>query len=55
VEDVGNGRVPMAMADRYGDREWPEWILNEGRNEDLDIVSLNEAGDGDGAFEICQS
>ena len=33
----------------------PEWVLYEDMPEDGEIVSFNQAGDGDGAFEICQS
>lgn len=33
----------------------PEWVLYEDLPEDGEIVSFNQAGDGDGAFEICQS
>ena len=32
----------------------PEWVLYEDLPEDGEIVSFNQAGDGDGAFEICQ-
>ena len=33
----------------------PEWVLYEDLPEDGEIVSFNQAGDNDGAFEICQS
>ena len=42
------------MADRP-ESQGPEWVLYEDMPEDGDIVSFNQAGDGDGAFEICQS
>ena len=42
------------MADRPG-AQGPEWVLYEELPEDGEIVSFNQAGDGDGAFEICQS
>ena len=32
-----------------------EWVLYEDLPDDGEIVSFNQAGDGDGAFEICQS
>ena len=41
-------------ADRWA-VQGPEWVLYEDMPEDGDIVSFNQAGDGDGAFEICQS
>ena len=45
--------------DRSGARppadQGPEWVLYEDMPEDGEIVSFNQAGDGDGAFEICQS
>jgi len=37
------------------DDQGPEWVLYEDLPEDGEIVSFNQAGDGDGAFEICQS
>jgi hypothetical protein len=42
------------MADRP-ESQGPEWVLYEDVPEDGEIVSFNQAGDGDGAFEICQS
>jgi len=42
------------MGDRPG-TQGPEWVLYEDMPEDGEIVSFNQAGDGDGAFEICQS
>ena len=42
------------MADRPG-AQGPEWVLYEDLPEDGEIISFNMAGDGDGAFEICQS
>ena len=42
------------MADRPG-AQGPEWVLYEDMPEEGEIVSFNQAGDGDGAFEICQS
>jgi hypothetical protein len=42
------------MADRPG-AQGPEWVLYEDRNEDLDIVSFNQAGDSDGTLIVCQS
>ena len=51
-EDAG-GTVKL-MGDRPG-AQGPEWVLYEDLPEDVDIVSFNQAGDGDGAFEICQS
>ena len=42
------------MGDRPG-AQGPEWVLYEELPEDGEIVSFNQAGDGDGAFEICQS
>ena len=42
------------MADRPG-AQGPEWVLYEDLPEDGEIVSFNQAGDNDGAFEICQS
>jgi hypothetical protein len=42
------------MADRPG-AQGPEWVLYEDMPEDGEIVSFNQAGDSDGAFEICQS
>ena len=51
-EDAG-GTVKL-MGDRPG-AQGPEWVLYEELPEDGEIVSFNQAGDGDGAFEICQS
>ena len=42
------------MADRP-EAQGPEWVLYEDMPDDGEIVSFNQAGDGDGAFEICQS
>ena len=33
----------------------PEWVLYEDMPEDGEIVSFDNAGDNEGAFEICQS
>ena len=51
--DGGNFQGKL-MADRPGS-QGPEWVLYEELPEDGEIVSFNQAGDGDGAFEICQS
>jgi len=51
-EDAG-GTVKL-MGDRPG-AQGPEWVLYEDMPEEGEIVSFNQAGDGDGAFEICQS
>jgi hypothetical protein len=40
---------------RAPDDRGSEWVLYEELPEDGEIVSFNQAGDGDGAFEICQS
>ena len=40
---------------RPPDDRGPEWVLYLDLPEDGEIVSFNQAGDGDGAFEICQS
>ena len=42
------------MADRPV-AQGPGWVLYEDMPDDGEIVSFNQAGDGDGAFEICQS
>ena len=42
------------MADRPGGKV-PEWFLYDDLPKGREIVSFNQAGDGDGAFEICQS
>ena len=42
------------MGDRPG-AQGPEWVLYEELPEDGEIVSFNQAGDSEGAFEICQS
>ena len=42
------------MADRP-ESQGPEWVLYEDLPEDGEIVSFNQAGDSEGAFEICQS
>ena len=48
------GASNKLMADRPG-AQGPEWVLYEDRNEDLDIVSFNQAGDSDGTLIVCQS
>ena len=40
------------MADRPGG-QGHEWVLDEDMPEDGEIVSFNQAGDSEGAFEIC--
>ena len=52
--EAGDGTSAKLMADRPG-AQGPEWVLYEELPEDGEIVSFNQAGDGDGAFEICQS
>ena len=42
------------MGDRPG-AQGPEWVLYEELPEDGEIISFNQAGDSEGAFEICQS
>ena len=52
--EAGDGTSAKLMGDRPG-AQGPEWVLYEELPEDGEIVSFNQAGDGDGAFEICQS
>ena len=52
--EAGDGTSAKLMADSPGS-QGPEWVLYEDMPEDGEIVSFNQAGDGDGAFEICQS
>ena len=52
--EAADGSSSKLMADRPG-AQGPEWVLYEDMPEDGEIVSFNQAGDGDGAFEICQS
>ncbi len=52
--EAADGSSSKLMADRPG-AQGPEWVLYEELPEDGEIVSFNQAGDGDGAFEICQS
>ena len=47
----GAGSEDFTAHDDHG----PEWVLYEDLPDDGEIVSFNQAGDGDGAFEICQS
>ena len=53
------GRESVQTREAYRDHaagsQGPEWVLYEDMPEDGEIVSFNQAGDGDGAFEICQS
>ena len=48
------GFAGKLMADRP-ESQGPEWVLYEDLPEDGEIVSFNQAGDSEGAFEICQS
>jgi hypothetical protein len=52
--DNGGAFAGKLMADRPGGQV-PEWFLNDDLPKGGEIVSFNQAGDGDGAFEICQS
>jgi hypothetical protein len=52
--EAGDGKNAKLMADRP-EAQGPEWVLYEDRNEDLDIVSFNQAGDSDGTYKVCQS
>lgn len=52
--EAADGSSSKLMADlpkKYG----PEWVLYEEMPEDGEIVSFDNAGDTEGAFEICQS
>jgi hypothetical protein len=48
------GASNKLMGDRPGAQR-PEWVLYEDMPEEGESVSFNQAGDGDGALEICQS
>ena len=50
-----NLQTREAYRDAAAGAQGPEWVLYEDMPEDGEIVSFNQAGDGDGAFEICQS
>ena len=52
--EAGDGASAKLMGDRPG-AQGPEWVLYEELPEDGEIVSFNQAGDSEGAFEICQS
>ena len=47
--EAAAGSSSKLMADRPG-AQGPEWVLYEDMPEDSEIVSFNQAGDGDGAF-----
>jgi hypothetical protein len=51
--EARDGSSSKLMAD-LPKSQGPEWVLYEDLPEDGEIVSFNQAGDGDGAFEICQ-
>ena len=52
--EAWDGSSSKLMADRP-EGQGPEWVLYEDMPEDGEIASFNQARDGDGAFEICQS
>ena len=52
--EAGDRNGVKLMGDRPG-AQGPEWVVYEDMPKDGEIVSCNQAGDGDGAFEICQS
>ena len=52
--EAGDRNGVKLMADGPG-AQGPEWVLYEELPEDGEIVSFNQAGDSEGAFEICQS
>ena len=52
--EAGDRNGVKLMGDRPG-AQGPEWVLYEELPEDGEIVSFNQAGDSEGAFEICQS
>ncbi len=54
AEADGGNLQGKLMADRPGS-QGPEWVLYEELPEDGEIVSFNQAGDSEGAFEVCQS
>ena len=52
--DAADGSSSKLMAD-LPKSQGPEWVLYEDIPEDGEIVSFDNAGDTEGAFEICQS
>ena len=52
--EAADGSSSKLMAD-LPKSQGPEWVLYEDIPEDGEIVSFDNAGDTEGAFEICQS
>ncbi len=52
--EAADGSSSKLMAD-LPKSQGPEWVLYEELPEDGEIVSFDNAGDTEGAFEICQS
>ena len=52
--EAADGSSSKLMAD-LPKSQGPEWVLYEDMPEDGEIVSFDNAGDTEGAFEICQS